>query len=185
MHNYINVSSFLPAQPTTPGSSEPGPEPAEAHKWLLWIFIVTQQQSFTRYKLTALQCTTRSVWHPHTHTHMHKSHRTPFLFLDIMPQHSFLYLLVHLPGSANNVQYRTERIKIPSTPRYPRSMLGSDRGIMLTITTHFIGKWMHLLKHTLVELCFSHLYSLNPPTSLALYCHKTMTVFSPLHKVFM
>ncbi|KAF3708175.1 Disks large -like protein 5 Discs large protein P-dlg Placenta and prostate DLG [Channa argus] len=31
-------------------------------------------------------------------------------------------------GSANNVQYRTERIKIPSTPRYPRSMLGSDRG---------------------------------------------------------
>uniref|UniRef100_A0A7N6BPX7 Discs, large homolog 5a (Drosophila) n=1 Tax=Anabas testudineus TaxID=64144 RepID=A0A7N6BPX7_ANATE len=31
-------------------------------------------------------------------------------------------------GSANNVQYRAERIKIPSTPRYPRSMLGSDRG---------------------------------------------------------
>ncbi|XP_041645266.1 disks large homolog 5a isoform X5 [Cheilinus undulatus] len=31
-------------------------------------------------------------------------------------------------GSSNNVQYRTERIKIPSTPRYPRSMLGSDRG---------------------------------------------------------
>ncbi|XP_077585810.1 disks large homolog 5a [Stigmatopora nigra] len=31
-------------------------------------------------------------------------------------------------GSANNIQYRAERIKIPSTPRYPRSMLGSDRG---------------------------------------------------------
>ncbi|XP_061141148.1 disks large homolog 5a isoform X3 [Syngnathus typhle] len=31
-------------------------------------------------------------------------------------------------GSSNNVQYRAERIKIPSTPRYPRSMLGSDRG---------------------------------------------------------
>ncbi|XP_026870974.2 LOW QUALITY PROTEIN: disks large homolog 5a [Electrophorus electricus] len=31
-------------------------------------------------------------------------------------------------GSSNNVQHRTERIKIPSTPRYPRSMLGSDRG---------------------------------------------------------
>ncbi|TKS85696.1 Disks large -like protein 5 [Collichthys lucidus] len=31
-------------------------------------------------------------------------------------------------GSSNNVHYRTERIKIPSTPRYPRSMLGSDRG---------------------------------------------------------
>ncbi|XP_022540567.2 disks large homolog 5a isoform X1 [Astyanax mexicanus] len=32
--------------------------------------------------------------------------------------------------SSNNVQYRAERIKIPSTPRYPRSMLGSDRGSM-------------------------------------------------------
>uniref|UniRef100_H3CT92 Discs, large homolog 5a (Drosophila) n=1 Tax=Tetraodon nigroviridis TaxID=99883 RepID=H3CT92_TETNG len=31
-------------------------------------------------------------------------------------------------GSSSIVQYRTERIKIPSTPRYPRSMLGSDRG---------------------------------------------------------
>uniref|UniRef100_A0A8C7U697 Discs, large homolog 5a (Drosophila) n=1 Tax=Oncorhynchus mykiss TaxID=8022 RepID=A0A8C7U697_ONCMY len=31
-------------------------------------------------------------------------------------------------GWSSNVQYRTERIKIPSTPRYPRSMLGSDRG---------------------------------------------------------
>ncbi|XP_051507242.1 disks large homolog 5a isoform X4 [Myxocyprinus asiaticus] len=30
-------------------------------------------------------------------------------------------------GSSNNLQYRTERIKIPSTPRYPRSVLGSDR----------------------------------------------------------
>ncbi|KAJ8406756.1 hypothetical protein AAFF_G00296720 [Aldrovandia affinis] len=30
-------------------------------------------------------------------------------------------------GSSSNQQYRTERIKIPSTPRYPRSMLGSDR----------------------------------------------------------
>ncbi|XP_053535650.1 disks large homolog 5a isoform X4 [Ictalurus punctatus] len=31
-------------------------------------------------------------------------------------------------GSSSNVQYCTERIKIPPTPRYPRSMLGSDRG---------------------------------------------------------
>uniref|UniRef100_A0AAY4C8G4 Uncharacterized protein n=1 Tax=Denticeps clupeoides TaxID=299321 RepID=A0AAY4C8G4_9TELE len=31
-------------------------------------------------------------------------------------------------GSSNNVQYKAERIKIPSTPRYPRSMLGSERG---------------------------------------------------------
>ncbi|KAK7901503.1 hypothetical protein WMY93_018272 [Mugilogobius chulae] len=30
-------------------------------------------------------------------------------------------------GSASTGQYRTERIKIPSTPRYPRSVLGSDR----------------------------------------------------------
>ncbi|XP_051504097.1 disks large homolog 5-like isoform X2 [Myxocyprinus asiaticus] len=32
-------------------------------------------------------------------------------------------------GSSNNLQFRKdERIKIPSTPRYPRSVLGSDRG---------------------------------------------------------
>ncbi|CAB1343842.1 unnamed protein product, partial [Coregonus sp. 'balchen'] len=31
-------------------------------------------------------------------------------------------------GWSSKVQYRTERIKVPSTPRYPRSMLGSDRG---------------------------------------------------------
>uniref|UniRef100_A0A3B4ZV36 Discs large MAGUK scaffold protein 5 n=1 Tax=Stegastes partitus TaxID=144197 RepID=A0A3B4ZV36_9TELE len=65
----------------------------------------------------------------HARTHMHKGHRLniPFLVLDITSRHSFLHLIL-LPGSSNNVQYRTERIKIPSTPRYPRSMLGSDRG---------------------------------------------------------
>ncbi|NXX92217.1 DLG5 protein, partial [Centropus bengalensis] len=31
-------------------------------------------------------------------------------------------------GSSSNLQYRTERIKIPLTPRYPRSVVGSDRG---------------------------------------------------------
>ncbi|XP_056350969.1 disks large homolog 5 isoform X3 [Oenanthe melanoleuca] len=31
-------------------------------------------------------------------------------------------------GSSSNLQYRAERIKIPLTPRYPRSMMGSDRG---------------------------------------------------------
>ncbi|XP_006269704.1 disks large homolog 5 [Alligator mississippiensis] len=31
-------------------------------------------------------------------------------------------------GSSTNLQYRTERIKIPLTPRYPRSVIGSDRG---------------------------------------------------------
>ncbi|XP_062958227.1 disks large homolog 5 isoform X2 [Cynocephalus volans] len=31
-------------------------------------------------------------------------------------------------GSSNNLQFKAERIKIPSTPRYPRSVVGSDRG---------------------------------------------------------
>uniref|UniRef100_A0A8C3XVP3 Discs large MAGUK scaffold protein 5 n=1 Tax=Chelydra serpentina TaxID=8475 RepID=A0A8C3XVP3_CHESE len=31
-------------------------------------------------------------------------------------------------GSSSNLQYRTERIKIPLTPRYPRSIMSSDRG---------------------------------------------------------
>nr|XP_033796802.1 disks large homolog 5 isoform X2 [Geotrypetes seraphini]XP_033796803.1 disks large homolog 5 isoform X2 [Geotrypetes seraphini] len=31
-------------------------------------------------------------------------------------------------GSSSNLQYRTERIKIPLTPRYPRSIMASDRG---------------------------------------------------------
>lgn len=31
-------------------------------------------------------------------------------------------------GSSNNLQFKAERIKIPSTPRYPRSIMGSDRG---------------------------------------------------------
>ncbi|XP_028915377.1 disks large homolog 5 isoform X8 [Ornithorhynchus anatinus] len=31
-------------------------------------------------------------------------------------------------GSSTNLQFRAERIKIPLTPRYPRSVMGSDRG---------------------------------------------------------
>lgn len=31
-------------------------------------------------------------------------------------------------GSSSNLQFKTERIKIPCTPRYPRSVMGSDRG---------------------------------------------------------
>uniref|UniRef100_A0A8C6UR41 Discs, large homolog 5a (Drosophila) n=1 Tax=Neogobius melanostomus TaxID=47308 RepID=A0A8C6UR41_9GOBI len=38
-------------------------------------------------------------------------------------------------GSVSTGQYRTERIKIPSTPRYPRSVLGSDRGKIVTSET--------------------------------------------------
>lgn len=38
-------------------------------------------------------------------------------------------------GSSSNVQYRAERIKIPSTPRYLRSMLGSDRGNVFIVKT--------------------------------------------------
>lgn len=77
-----------------------------------------------------------------THAHTPKGHRLngPFSFLVIMSQHSFLYHLIPLQGSSNNVQYRTERIKIPSTPRYPRSMLGSDRGTVLTLTTHLLKR---------------------------------------------
>ncbi|XP_011538643.1 disks large homolog 5 isoform X2 [Homo sapiens] len=31
-------------------------------------------------------------------------------------------------GSSSNLQFKAERIKIPSTPRYPRSVVGSERG---------------------------------------------------------
>ncbi|XP_024109013.3 disks large homolog 5 isoform X2 [Pongo abelii] len=31
-------------------------------------------------------------------------------------------------GSSSNLQFKAERIKIPSTPRYPRNVVGSDRG---------------------------------------------------------
>lgn len=62
-------------QPTTPGSSEPGPEPAETHHRLLWILVIPQQQSITRYKLTALQRTAWSVWHARTHAHICQIHR--------------------------------------------------------------------------------------------------------------
>ncbi|XP_031997035.1 disks large homolog 5 [Hylobates moloch] len=31
-------------------------------------------------------------------------------------------------GSSTNLQFKAERIKIPSTPRYPRNVVGSDRG---------------------------------------------------------
>ncbi|XP_023574767.1 disks large homolog 5 isoform X3 [Octodon degus] len=31
-------------------------------------------------------------------------------------------------GSSSNLQFKAERIKIPLTPRYPRSVMGSDRG---------------------------------------------------------
>ena len=82
----------------------------------------------------------------HAPTHARKGHRLdvscPCVW-DIMSQHSFLCLLIPLPGSSNNVQYRTERIKIPSTPRYPRSMLGSDRGNDLTGKNTF-----QLFKHS-------------------------------------
>nr|XP_033469111.1 disks large homolog 5a isoform X3 [Epinephelus lanceolatus] len=86
------------------------------------------------------------ICHQHTHTHTSPQHQGR-LSLDLSQQKrtsdysesssSRSSRASHgtnsLPssarlGSSNNVQYRTERIKIPSTPRYPRSMLGSDRG---------------------------------------------------------
>lgn len=42
-----------------------------------------------------------------------------------MARYNFVILKI---GSSSNLQYRTERIKIPLTPRYPRSVMGSDRG---------------------------------------------------------
>ncbi|XP_066534786.1 disks large homolog 5a isoform X2 [Hoplias malabaricus] len=79
----------------------------------------------------------------HQHTHPSPQHQGR-LSLDLSQKHSTEYSdssrssrashgTNSLPssarlGSSNNVQYRAERIKIPSTPRYPRSMLGSDRG---------------------------------------------------------
>ncbi|XP_034408178.1 disks large homolog 5a isoform X2 [Cyclopterus lumpus] len=73
------------------------------------------------------------ICHQHTHTSpQHQGH----LSLDLSqpkraidyPESSSSRSSRASHGSSNNVQYRTERIKIPSTPRYPRSMLGSDRG---------------------------------------------------------
>lgn len=65
-----------------------------------------------------------------TRTHAHAHTSSPKAQHHFFYLHSFscLILLMLLTGSSNNVHYRTERIKIPSTPRYPRSMLGSDRG---------------------------------------------------------
>lgn len=47
------------------------------------------------------------------------------LFLWNLATYNFVVLKI---GSSSNLQYRTERIKIPLTPRYPRSVMGSDRG---------------------------------------------------------
>uniref|UniRef100_A0A668AM15 Discs, large homolog 5a (Drosophila) n=1 Tax=Myripristis murdjan TaxID=586833 RepID=A0A668AM15_9TELE len=65
------------------------------------------------------------TYHACTHVHTRSPSLCHFRYL-VKALTTVLCLL--LPGSSNNVQYRTERIKIPSTPRYPRSMLGSDRG---------------------------------------------------------
>lgn len=51
-----------------------------------------------------------------------------FLLIAVAFTSVFECFLVLKIGSSTNLQYRTERIKIPLTPRYPRSMMGSDRG---------------------------------------------------------
>lgn len=121
-------------QPTAPGSAEPGSEPAEAIDRLLRILLITKQQSITRYKLTALQCTARSV--SHARTHEHKEAQRPPTWLCALEYciTGFIPGPRLSAGSSSNVQYRAERIKIPSTPRYLRSMLGSDRGNVKTET---------------------------------------------------
>uniref|UniRef100_A0A8C8HV38 Discs, large homolog 5a (Drosophila) n=1 Tax=Oncorhynchus tshawytscha TaxID=74940 RepID=A0A8C8HV38_ONCTS len=85
------------------------------------------------------------VSHPCTHATYTRSYYTCLLthkkYL-LYPRHThnnciiYIYIYTHTlmdfssiaSDSSSNVQYRNERIKIPSTPRYPRSMLGSDRG---------------------------------------------------------
>uniref|UniRef100_A0A4W5R3K5 Discs, large homolog 5a (Drosophila) n=1 Tax=Hucho hucho TaxID=62062 RepID=A0A4W5R3K5_9TELE len=62
--------------------------------------------------------------HTHTHTHTHNTH-TVHAYTHT---HTLMDFNSIPSGWSSNVQYRIERIKIPSTPRYPRSMLGSDRG---------------------------------------------------------
>lgn len=71
----------------------------------------------------------QSDTHARTQTRVKVTASEPFLFFGCCVT---AFISVPVPGSSNNVQYRTERIKIPSTPRYPRSMLGSDRGTALT-----------------------------------------------------
>uniref|UniRef100_A0A3P9K9X3 Disks large homolog 5 n=1 Tax=Oryzias latipes TaxID=8090 RepID=A0A3P9K9X3_ORYLA len=65
-----------------------------------------------------------------TRTHPHSQMKGHRLGVPVSPCKPFqgCHSCILFPGSSSNVQYRTERIKIPSTPRYPRSMLGSDRG---------------------------------------------------------
>uniref|UniRef100_A0A8C7QYS4 Discs, large homolog 5a (Drosophila) n=1 Tax=Oncorhynchus mykiss TaxID=8022 RepID=A0A8C7QYS4_ONCMY len=129
-----------------PGASEPGPEPKASSSRLLRV-LVTQQPHLPWYQLTTLQCSPGpwSVTHartPHTrariihacaHTkNTYYTHATHTIIVLYTRAHTHTHTLMDFSSiasdSSSNVQYRTERIKIPSTPRYPRSMLGSDRG---------------------------------------------------------
>lgn len=79
-----------------------------------------------------------------TRTHPHRQMKGHRLGAPVSPFKPFqgCHSCIFFPGSSSNVQYRTERIKIPSTPRYPRSMLGSDRGILCSsIWPFFFGFW--------------------------------------------
>lgn len=112
--------------------------------------------------------------------------QTLFLVLNIMSQFSFLHHFIPLLGSANNVQYRTERIKIPSTPRYPRSMLGSDRGTVLTFT--HVRLVLHLLKPMFLLVCVwnqapSHTLSVAVPVSSHLHSRHSIWRLHPLPAV--
>uniref|UniRef100_A0A8C8FUF2 Discs, large homolog 5a (Drosophila) n=1 Tax=Oncorhynchus tshawytscha TaxID=74940 RepID=A0A8C8FUF2_ONCTS len=66
----------------------------------------------------------QSVSHPRM-PHTHNTHIIQYM---LTHTHTLMDFSSIPSGWSSNVQYRTERIKIPSTPRYPRSMLGSDRG---------------------------------------------------------
>uniref|UniRef100_A0A4W5R797 Discs, large homolog 5a (Drosophila) n=1 Tax=Hucho hucho TaxID=62062 RepID=A0A4W5R797_9TELE len=68
----------------------------------------------------------------HTHTRIKKERGIPSQGAGGLHAYTHTHTLMDFnsipSGWSSNVQYRIERIKIPSTPRYPRSMLGSDRG---------------------------------------------------------
>ncbi|KAM3834704.1 disks large homolog 5 isoform 2-T2 [Vipera latastei] len=94
------------------------------------------------HRIATTNCSTAANHYCHQHLHPSAQHQG-HLSLDLSHKHSSecsenarsrsSHGSNSLPssarlGSSSNLQYRTERIKIPLTPRYPRSIIGSDRG---------------------------------------------------------
>nr|XP_020665114.1 disks large homolog 5 isoform X7 [Pogona vitticeps] len=95
------------------------------------------------HRVSTTNCPSVASQYCHQHLHPSAQHQGR-LSLDLSHKHSnecsentrtrsshgsnSLPSSARLVGSSSNLQYRTERIKIPLTPRYPRSIIGSDRG---------------------------------------------------------